>query len=563
MATSTNCSIMTKQRNPQGRSNSARTTAPARRSATVSSTRPVQPSTSGEPVSTTASGPGQSQAPAKTGVHRRDFVAAELFGNEAGDDEDLEVLNSYFLDKAEFDSFYSPDCKLSFIRSRKGVGKSALLKQTLYRRQKAHGDELLIYVKASDLIALQDVKTDNPAALVYGWQQRICTQINLELGAILNVGFTDDKMLLIESAELSGFRNRNIVSALVDRLKIKGLGAEIDRSRISITNPQAVLERVMEHHDVTVWLFVDDVDATFLNTESERLKASTFFSACRNLVSVVNGLCIRAAVRTDVWSVLTQYDEALDKCEQYMLDLNWSTEETGRILQNKILSFFRRTYSDDTRYAEYDPIEDGRAIRQIVFKEPFPWTGGRSVDSFRPIHILSAGRPRWAAQLCKLAAKDAYRSMSSLITVNHIHDVMQAYGKFRIDDLYKEHRHQCAVLKDIVESFSGGMKRYDTARLLDHIGDKIIRKIGVPNIDGVTATDGPLMVAHFLFRCGFISARDDSDPGGLSFIHFEDRPNLLTSNMNLDDGLVWEIHPSYRHILRIQGNRNSEGFVFD
>lgn len=496
-------------------------------------------------------------------VHRRDFLSAELFGNEAGDDEDLEVLDSYFLDKSEFESFYSPEQKLSFVRSRKGVGKSALLKQTLYRRQKEENNELLIYVKASDLIALQDVNTDTPAALVYGWQQRICTQINLELGAALNFGFTDDKMLLIESAELAGFRNRNIVSALIDRLKIKALDTEVERVRIPVLNPQAVLERVMEENPTRVWLFIDDVDATFLNTESERLKASTFFSACRNLASSVTGLCIRAAVRADVWSVLAQYDEAMDKCEQYMLDLRWSTEETGRILQNKILSFFRRNYPDDPRYQAYDPNKDGRVIRKIVFKEPFPWGAGRAVDSFRPIHILSGGRPRWAAQLCKLAAKDAYRSMNSLITVNHIHDVMQAYGKFRINDLYKEHRHQCSVLKDIVESFSGGDRRYDTSKLLDHITNKIILKIGTPHIDGVAAPDGALTIAHFLFRCGFIAARDDSDPAGLGFIHFEDRSNLLTSHANLDDGFVWEIHPSYRHVLRIQGIRNGEGYVFD
>lgn len=522
-------------------------------------TQTAQQATEGRPA---RGGPNAPTAPA--GVKRRDFLSAELFGNEAGDDEDLEVLDSYFLDQIEFESFYSPDCKLSFARSRKGVGKSALLKQTLYRRQKADSNELLIYVKASDLIALQDVKSDTPAALVYGWQQRICTQINSELGAMLNFGFTDDKILLIESAELGGFRNRNIISALVDRLKVKGLGAEVERTRIPVANPQVLLERVMDTSPTRVWLFIDDVDATFLNTESERLKASTFFSACRNLASSVSGLCIRAAVRADVWSVLAQHDEAMDKCEQYMLDLVWSTEETGRILQNKILSFFRRNYPDDPRYRGYDADNDGWDIRRIVFKEPFPWGAGRSVDSFRPIHILSAGRPRWAAQLCKLAAKDAYRSSNSLITINHIRDVMQDYGKFRVDDLYKEHRHQCAVLKDIVESFSGGPTRYETSALLDHITDKVIAKIGTPNIDGITAADGPLTVAHFLFRCGFIAARDDSDPAGLGFVHFEERPNLLTSEANLDDGLVWEIHPSYRRILRIrQGSNTADTNMFD
>lgn len=492
-------------------------------------------------------------------VHRRDLIDPELFGNEAGDDEDVEILNSYFLNKPEFARFYSPSTRLAFVRSRKGVGKSALLKQTHFHRQQSGENELLIYLKASDLIAIQDIQATSPSALIYGWQQRICTQINFELGATLGVGFNDDAILLIESAELAGFRKRNIVSALVDRLRIKGLGAEIDRTRLSTTNPQAVLERILEKNDVTVWLFVDDVDATFINTELDRLKASTFFSACRNLVSTVNGLCIRAAVRTDVWSVLAQHDEALDKCEQYIFDLNWSTAETGRILENKILSFFKRYYSDDPRYSTYIPGQDGTQIRKIVFREPFPWGANRQMESFRPIHILSGGRPRWAAQLCKLAGRKAYDSKLTLITINHVRDSLQEYGRLRVSDLYKEHRHQCPVLQDIVESFSGGAHRYTTQSLLEHLADKVITRIGMPKIDGITTDKGALSIAHFLFRCGFIAARDENDPAGLGFIRFEERPDLLSSEANLDDGLSWEIHPSYRQVLRIRGrNKNDE-----
>src|SRR5258708_37357796 len=70
---------------------------------------------------------------------RRDLIEPELFGNEAGDDEPVEVLSSYFLDKPEFEPFYQPATKLAFVRSRKGVGKSALLKQTYFRRQKTSG----------------------------------------------------------------------------------------------------------------------------------------------------------------------------------------------------------------------------------------------------------------------------------------------------------------------------------------------------------------------------------------------------------------------------------------
>ncbi len=490
---------------------------------------------------------------------RQDLIAPDLFGNEAGDDEELEILDSYFLYKPEFDPFFSPKTRLAFVRSRKGVGKSALLKQSLSRRLKSGSEDLMIYLKASDLIALQDVAAQSPDELVYGWQQRICTQVNLELGSTLSVGFTDDSMLLIESAELAGFRRRNLVSALFDRLKIKGLGPEIERTRLGTPNPQSLLSRVLENKDVVVWLFVDDVDATFLNTEHERLKASTFFSACRNLVSSVNGLCIRAAVRTDVWSVLAQYDEALDKCEQYMLDLHWSTAETGRILENKIRSFFVRYYPDNVNFTTLRPDVDGSEIRRIVFKEPFPWGANRHLESFRPIHILSAGRPRWAAQLCKLAGRDAFNKAATHISIGHIRATLRTYGQLRLDDLYKEHRHQCPVLQDIIEAFSGSPHRFTTDALLDHIADRVIKRIGLPKIDGVTVEHGSMSVAHFLFRVGFIAARDEFDATGLGFIRYEDRPNLLTARVNLDDGLPWEIHPSYRQVLRIQDGSTATG----
>lgn len=488
---------------------------------------------------------------------RRDLADPELFGNEAGEDEDEEILDSYFLDKEEFDRFYSPQKRLAFVRSRKGMGKSTLLKQTLYKRQKTNPDELVIHVKASDLFALQDTPGQSSAEMIYGWQQRICTRINLELGATLRLGFTDDSMLLIESSEIAGFRNRNIVSALFDRLKIKGAGIEVERTRISANDSEQVLSRVLDKKDVIVWMSIDDIDATFINTEHERLKVSTFFSACRNIINNVKGLCIRASVRTDVWSILAQHDEALDKCEQYMLDLKWSTTDTGRILENKVLSFFVRYYGDDTRFTSLKPGTDSSKIRKLVFNEPFSWSG-RHLEAFRPIHILSAGRPRWAAQLCKLAGSDAFAKKADKISIGHIRSILRPYGQLRVADLYKEHRHQCSRLEDLIESFSGGKKRYTTKDLMNHLVEKVVTPRGFPNIDGVTSEGGVVGIAHFLYRIGFITARDDEDVSGLGFIRFEDRPSLLTTKANLDDSMDWEIHPSYRSVLRIEKTQEAD-----
>jgi hypothetical protein len=482
---------------------------------------------------------------------KRDLADPELFGNEAGEDEDAAVLDSYFIRKPDFERFYTARSRLAFVRSRKGMGKSALLTHAHYQRHLADDGDLLIYIKASDLLALQTVQGESPAELIFGWQQRICTRINLELGSTLKLGFTDDSILLIESAEINGFRSRNIAGALIDRLKLKGLGAEIERQRVGVGDSQKTLARILEAKDVNVWLFVDDVDATFINTEAERLKASTFFSACRNLVNAVGGLCIRASVRLDVWSILAHHDEALDKCEQYMLDLAWSTEETGRILENKIISYLLRYYPDDPRFISWKQNSNRDAIRRHIFKEPFNWAG-RPLESFRPIHILSAGRPRWAAQLCKMAGKDAFGKNHTLIAMNNVREVLKSYGKFRIADLYKEHLHQCPRLEEVIEAFSGGIPRYTTKELLSVLTDKLIRNRGLPVIDGIPAVNGSLTVAHFLYRIGFVTGRDENDAAGLGFIRFEDRPNLLSTAVNLDDDNVWEIHPAYRDVLRIR-----------
>ncbi|MGY5769982.1 hypothetical protein [Vibrio cincinnatiensis] len=58
---------------------------------------------------------------------------AKLFGNEAGEDEDLDVLNSYYIDNDEFYDFFDSENRLSVVSARKGMGKSALLSRLEYK----------------------------------------------------------------------------------------------------------------------------------------------------------------------------------------------------------------------------------------------------------------------------------------------------------------------------------------------------------------------------------------------------------------------------------------------
>jgi hypothetical protein len=251
-----------------------------------------------------------------------------------------------------------------------------------------------------------------------------------------------------------------------------------------VRRKDTLLERYLGDKNIQIWIFIDDIDATFINKEDQKLLISTFFSACRNLVNDVCGLRVRASIRSDVWSVISD-DEAMDKCEQYVVDLNWSTKETGDILQKKIINYFLLKYPKENHYKKMKVNDcNGIPIYNLVFRTPFAW-GKRKLPPDRPIHILSAGRPRWAAQLCKLAGRRAASMHKSHIRITDISKVMDIYGKSRLADLYKEHLHQCSTLVNIIESFSGCNRRYTTKDLLQHITDKIIRRYGLPKIDGI------------------------------------------------------------------------------
>ncbi|MGL5100362.1 MAG: hypothetical protein ACRC6B_10115 [Fusobacteriaceae bacterium] len=72
----------------------------------------------------------------------------KLFGNEAGEDEELETLNSYYIDNDEFYDFFDPDNRLSVVSARKGMGKSALLSRLEYklRNDATYGEPIVIRV---------------------------------------------------------------------------------------------------------------------------------------------------------------------------------------------------------------------------------------------------------------------------------------------------------------------------------------------------------------------------------------------------------------------------------
>lgn len=461
----------------------------------------------------------------------------KLWGNEAADDESAERLNSYFVMQPVFEDFFDKDERFLVARARKGLGKSALLRECAFRAE-SDKSNLVISIKGGDLVAQKKIENFSAVEHIHDWQQRICAVINRALGSQIGAAFSDDKIALVEAAELAGLKNRNLVGGLLERFKGK-IGIQSSQ----IKDDKALLGRVIADEDKTVWLILDDIDATFEGSRDEIRRLSTFFSACRELASNFKGVVIRASIRSDVWTTIERTDEALDKAEQYVRDIRWSRAETKMILAERVASYLR--LENGMSEAEVAELNNTK-LCMLVFKNTYP----------DQIHVWSVGRPRWAAQLGRMAGAAAVRTKSKRIADGHIRDVLFDYGKYRLNDIAREHKLQCAQIEMIANSFSKGLSALTTTELLTHIQTRIAPSMQV-SIEG-NNKPSYLEIARFLFKIGFIVGQQLSDKAtGQEYFSFDQKPDLLVNEANLDDGLIWRIQAAYHSVLRLRDIKNS------
>jgi hypothetical protein len=485
-----------------------------------------------------------------------------LFGNDAGEDEDESVLVSYFVNQRSFENFLNPEVRLQVAKGRKGIGKSALLVKFAHDLRKMHPMPIVLHLVPSSLAALKEPpQTENPVLIENYWKQVICGAINMELANDIGFAWGDNEIALVESAEIAGFKGRNIISALSTRMlgKVNVAGAiEIKPTPSGTPNHEQLLKRVRRRVTAdtrTVWFLLDDIDTKYRNTPQEQAYVASFFSAVRNLVREIGGLGVRATVRTDVWSSLRTVED-LDKFDQYVTDISWVAKQQHDILANRILAYYTRNHPQSHVARSWKVETGGDALIGLAFLDRMRW-GDSWVPATQVLRSLSGGRPRWMAQLCRLSGVNAVQNRYEKIGIQEINQSMREFGKRRLSDLYKEHGHQFDDLKRLIESFSNGPKEYTTDDLMKRIASHYLRLVSaqsIPEIDGAPYRDS-WQIAHFLYKCGFISG-NNLKRGNVAipdYVNYDLRPDLLEVGTNLDDGMTWEIQPAYRQILRTKG----------
>ena len=474
-----------------------------------------------------------------------------MFGNDSGENERDQALREYFVDLPEFRKFFSDENELGFVRARKGMGKSAILKVLSLRRKEINPDDLVIFTTGNEFMGMGDFTGKSQAYLENHWKQVICKRICVEIGRKINVALTDLEMSMVEAAELEGYKNLNILSALTERaggILQKALAAAGGASILEaakkrgVHNPEQALKNFQYKADRTVWVLIDDIDAKYVDDDDNQQRVGAFFSAMRSLAFGVSGLRLRASVRTDVWRNLRKMEDQ-DKLRQYVIDIAWRDEALRTIFTRRILTYLKRKqFPPALKWGEAQNYHD---IFDQVFYGKFQWSK-QNVEPFLPLKFLAGGRPRWMGQLAKLAGGKAG---TRRISESNLYDAMQEFGQEKLSDIQKEHSHQFAELEKLIQSFRGGRREYNRYQLLKVISERFVDKIGdVPGINGYPYRDVE-QLAEFLFEIDFLVAHR---PGKPDFVMYNSDPELFSTEENNQNKLLWTVHSSYRNFLRIE-----------
>lgn len=474
-----------------------------------------------------------------------------MFGNDSGENERDQALKDYFVELPEFRKFFNDRNELGFVRARKGMGKSAMLKVLSLRRREACSDDLVILTTGNELIGLGDFTGKSQAYLENHWKQVICKRICVEIGRKINFALTDIEMSLVEAAELEGYKDLNLLSALTERaggmiqkaLAAAGGAAILENTKKrGVNNPVEALKSFQSKGDRNIWVLIDDIDAKYVDDDDNQQRVGAFFSALRSLAFNVSGLRLRASVRTDVWRNLRKMEDQ-DKLRQYIVDISWRDDALRSIFARKILSYLKREGFSPA--LSWDETRNYSDLFDQVFYGKFYWSR-QTVEPFIPLKFLAGGRPRWMGQLAKLSGSKAGPMR---IHESNVYAAMQEFGQEKLSDILKEHSHQFNPLDKLIQSFRGGKREYNRYQLLKAISEKFVDKIvDVPKINGYPYRDVE-QLAEFLFEIDFLVAHR---PGKVDFLTYNADPELFSIEENKQNKILWTVHSSYRNFLRIE-----------
>jgi len=457
---------------------------------------------------------------------------ADLFGNDAGEEEDPRLLQAVYVETPHFERVTSSE-RIVCVRSRKGVGKSALLRRAFLQAQTENN--LAVWLQPTDLAV--EEKVENFNVLVRKLKGRLARMAVAALAQDCQVAARDDLEEALRIAEEDGFRSPDLISRVA-----RTFGGAVEASRRTEARsdgaPSRLLSRLSERRSIS--LFIDDLDRGWRPGGTESLQLSAVIAAIREIARDNPNAQFRLAIREDVWQMMERTDEQLDKFRQYTERLRWTPKGLIEILGRRIRHFLTTYIGQGPQLARESAIETVHRL----FETSYRW-GEQTKQTHEVLAKLSRGRPRDLLQLCRgSASRTADRRMTKVSAHDVRDEYHSTYSRVRFNDLVKEFINECPDVEGLISTFGGPRHTwiFGTDEAL-----QIIRSLtGRSPVTVYGKTVDEKGVLSFLFRCGFVTAREEKSQEEYKLTEYDEAPQLLDQGIGFDQAFTWEIHPAFR-----------------
>ena len=456
---------------------------------------------------------------------------ASLFGHEAAEDENIDILRRYYLKSRVYSQIVN-DLPIKILVGHKGIGKSALFQVAI-----AEGEEkgsLSILIRPDDIIGIADDEA-NFLKLIREWKKGITSIIARK--ALASLGINREGLL----KKLSNYGGR-FVDFLQETLKAD-VHADLSEAK------KLIIQEFLSEGRINIYL--DDLDRGWQGTSHDVKKLSALLNAVRDLASESRGASFRISLRSDVYFLVRTSDESTDKIEGSVIWYSWSNHEILAMLAKRIQEHLGKNYDTEELLPMSQLALAGllSPIMEATFNGRGNWS---DIPTYRMLMSLIRKRPRDIVKLCTLAARQAKSNNKTIIGTSSFESVFEEYSQGRLQDTVNEYRSELPDTERLLLGMKPSRKErnngkgyvYTTAELLAKIVN--IQQSGEFKFCGGGTADSKSL-ANFLYKINFVTAR--KEVGELiERKYFEE--NRYLSHKFVDFGYDWEVHPAYRWALQ-------------
>ena len=456
---------------------------------------------------------------------------ARLFGHEAAEDEDIDLLRSYYF-KGNVFGQVTTDLPMRLLVGHKGIGKSALFKVAMAEEQSE--GKISILIKPDDIAGIGEQEQDF-LKLIREWKIGISEIIASKVLSSLGLQYEGWRAGL----NTYGGKFLDFLQATVKTEKFVDLKS----------TKKIIVDQFLSSGKIYVYL--DDLDRGWEGQKKDIRKISALINAVRDIAAESRGVLFRISLRSDVYYLVRTSDESTDKIEGSVIWYSWTNHEILALLVKRVEQYRQRTHDTASLIAKTQPqLADYLAsVISPIFEGKGKWS---HIPTYRMLMSLIRKRPRDLVKLCTLAARRAAERKSPIISTEHFNAVFEEYSQGRMQDTINEYRSELPEIERLLfgmkpsreDKKTGVGYSYTTEALLKKI-EKVIQSGAFKFANGKVADKKSL--AAFMYKINFLTARKD-DGTFIQRKYFEESRYL--SQQFADFGFDWEMHPAYRWTLQ-------------